>query len=223
MNKTTESDMAKILIDSSFLNGGEVYQEVCSAGGIADIVWVCGQIIWVIETKLSLSMSLLSQATNWVGKAHYVSVATPTRRQRENVAAMQFLKWKGIGYINIDIKGRYPTKRVEEIIGASLNRTARVDSLRECLCEKQKTFAEAGNANGQYWTPYKETCRNILSRVKKSPGLTIKELMDGLKHHYSNFKSARSSIRHWADSGKIPGVEIRRDGRLLRFYLKDQE
>ena len=143
--KPTEADIAKIVID--YLDGGEIYQEVAGHGGIADIVWVCGQILWVIEIKLTLSMSLLSQATNWVGRAHYVSVATPARSKKENDAAMQFLKWKGIGYLHVDIKGRYPTKQVCEIVKASLNRKARVDYLCNCLCEKQKTFAAAGNAN----------------------------------------------------------------------------
>jgi len=213
--KPTEADLARAVV--SYLDGGEVYQEVCGHGGIADIVWVCGQIIWVIETKLSLSMSLLSQASNWIGKAHYVSVATPTRRKKEGLAAMQFLGWKGIGYIHVNMS-RKSSPHVSEIIRPSLNRTAKTEHLKSCLCEKQKTFAVAGNANGQYWSPYKETCRNILSKVNKLPGLTLKELMDGLKHHYASSMSARSSIRHWADSGLIPGVEIERDGRLLRFY-----
>lgn len=65
-----ESDMAKVVVD--YLEGGEVYQEVKVYDSIADIVWVCGQIVWIIETKLSLSMSLLSQATRWVGYAHNV-------------------------------------------------------------------------------------------------------------------------------------------------------
>ena len=123
MMKTTEADIAKVIVD--FFGGGETYQEVCGHGGIADIVWVCGQIVWVIEVKLSLSMSLLSQATNWIGKAHYVSIATPTRRNKENLAAMQFLKWKGIGYLHVDIKGRYPTNQVREVVRASLNRKAK--------------------------------------------------------------------------------------------------
>ena len=212
MPKITEVDIARVVID--YLEGGEIYQEVCGRGGRADIVYVCGQTVWVIEVKLSLSMSLLSQATNWVGKAHYVSIATPRRQSDKNHAAMQFLKWKGIGYLYVDAK----RNRVQEVVKASLNRTARVEYLKNCLCEQQKTFAPAGNASGQYWTPYRETCRNVLSKVTRRPGVTLKELLDGLKHHYASFSSARSSIRHWADSGKIPGVEIRRDGRLLRFY-----
>ena len=46
---TTEADIAKLVID--YFDGGEIYQEVVGHGGIADIVWVCGQIIWVIEVK----------------------------------------------------------------------------------------------------------------------------------------------------------------------------
>ena len=209
-----EIDIARTVID--WLEGWDIYQEVqvFSGGNRADIIAVQGNIVWTIEVKLSLSLCLLSQASRWTKLSHFVSVAVPRGRNRKDSAAAEYLRWKGIGYLCV-------TDGIREQIKPRLNRKAVAYHIKNALCEQHKTFALAGNADGNYWTPYQETCRRILAKVKKNPGLTMKELIDGLKHHYASSQSARCAIPKWADMGKIPGVELRRDGRFLKFYPRE--
>ena len=38
--------------------------------------------------------------------------------------------------------------------------------------------AQAGNAEGKCWTPFRETCQNVADAVKETPGINIKDLVD---------------------------------------------
>lgn len=57
--------------------GWDVYQEVVVGDGVADIVATRGPVVWIIELKLSFSLSLLDQAYHRRRYAHRVSVAVP--------------------------------------------------------------------------------------------------------------------------------------------------
>lgn len=98
-----------------------------------------------------------------------------------------------------------------------------VESLRSKLTEQHKDFAAAGSQAGGYWTPFKETCGEVLRLVRQKPGITLKELMGSLKHHYSSNASARSSLIYWADRGKIRGVRLERKGRLVHLFPSEDE
>ena len=73
-----EADLAKVVV--SWLNEQhwDVYQEVQihGFGGVADIVAVQGPLVWVIECKTSLSLTVMEQASVW--RVHFRSVAVPT-------------------------------------------------------------------------------------------------------------------------------------------------
>ena len=219
--KIKETDLAKKVVDWLNSQYWEVYQEVKIGGSIADIVATQGNLIWIIECKLSMSLELIGQAFEWKREAHFVSVAVPKQKQRYPTKARRIgkviLRHYGIGLleirnINADIN--------DHLISPKLNRKAYVNWVKNSLCEKQKYWAPAGSCNGGYWTPYKETCRGIVRIVNKNPGIFLKDLIDSLDHHYANDKSAKASIRHWIGIGAIKGVRYEKDGRFLRFYPK---
>jgi hypothetical protein len=58
----TEADLAAVVVAWLQDSGAAVYQEVEVAGGVADIVARVGPELWIIETKLHLSLALLVQA-----------------------------------------------------------------------------------------------------------------------------------------------------------------
>ena len=94
--------------------------------------------------------------------------------------------------------------------------------LLSCLTETTKTFAEAGNSEGNRWTPFAQTCQNIRNVVAQNPGISLKELMEKIEsHHYANDSAARSAIYQWACLGKIKGIELRREGRFVKFFSKE--
>jgi len=191
-----------------------IYQEVqCYAyGPIADIVAVQNKIIWVIETKTSLTFKLIEQAQRWKMNAHYVSVAVPSARSDSGrLFAEHILKWQGIGLFTV------AGNDVGERIAPKINRNAYRSQLINKLKPQHLYWASAGNAKSQRWTPFAETCLNILRTVKRHPGLTAKELIDGTKTHYSTPATARACIIRWARAGIIRGVRID-NSKPLRFW-----
>jgi hypothetical protein len=96
-----EIDLAAKVIDWLQSQWWEVYQEVQPhhCGRTADIVAINGPLVWVIETKTSLSLALLEQALRWRGYANYISIATPSPRRysKGEDAVRLFVKHLGIG------------------------------------------------------------------------------------------------------------------------------
>lgn len=191
-------------------------------GATADLVARQGRILWVIELKRSLNFDVIAQADFWHGRAHYTSVATPHTRAhpRGRALAMRVLDWKGIGYLPIHA----PHSGCEASVAAgivqrgSLNRRACSEVLHGSLTEEQKTFAQAGNAEGKRWTPFQRTCREVRECVAKEPGIHLKKLVDSINHHYASDASARSSLSTLIRGGQVEGVEARIEGRYLRIY-----
>lgn len=207
--KPTEEQIAGRVIAWLHEQHFTIYQEVDVKGapGRADIVAVQGKIVWAIETKTSLGLSVLEQSDRWRGHAHYRSVATP-------VGASKFVTeiciWKGIGII-------HASESCWEQTRPRLNRQALVQWVSK-LCPEHQTYAKAGNSCNRYWSPFKATCRSVLEYVTRHEGCTLKELMSGCEHHYASSGTARRMIPMWIREGRVPGVRVEMDGKQFRFY-----
>ena len=217
----SEQELAAAVV-AYLADGWDVYQEVqfCAGGPIADIVAVKGRLIWVIETKLSMSMQLLEQAYKWKRFAHYVSIATPARRDKVPLFTQHWLQSEGIGWMDVTKLRSYrenePGFSIESYISPKLNRRA-LPRFLEVINPQHKTFAKAGSAGSGHWTPFKQTCRDIEEIVAKQPGLTLKELFDGRSFHYRTGTTARSCMIPWMNSGKVK-VRIDRTKKPYRVY-----
>lgn len=223
----TEADLAKPLVTWLEDLKWEVYKEVApwggSHGGACDIVAKQGSIIWAIEVKKTFSNALLAQAFGWVQYAHYVSVAIP-EMGRHCVVKEHFLRCHGMGLLEVKVSpfsvAEEFSYEVMERIGAKLHRKA-LPSLRDTLCEEQKTYSEAGNAINKRWTPFQATCERVKQFVQNHPGCTLKEMLDKIKTHYPSASSARSALAQWIRAGSVEGVEARMEGRRIRLYAKE--
>ena len=214
----TEEDLAKAVVDWLKGQHWDVYQEVAYRGSIADIVATNGPALWVIECKKVLSMDLVAQAWGWTHDAHLVSIATMKPRQIRKASYFihHILREHRIGMLHID--QRYDgDPLVETSTEPKMNRPKHSD-LRAALCEEQKDFAPAGNARGSRWTPFQETIRKVQACVAEYPGVTFKNLMTHIDHHYASDASARVSLRHWIRAGVIEGIELRQEGRALTLW-----
>jgi hypothetical protein len=209
----------------------EIYQEVEFHGSVADIVAVQGPVVWIVETKLCFSAELLWQATQWREFRHacanYVSVAVPTRgRGRERKLVFeQYCRQNGIGVL--EAHNHYWGYGKESKEQYDFDEAVKPEFLRwpddrqkfvDRLTEKHKTYAKAGNAKGLRYTPWKATCEAVAEKARENPGISMKECIDGIKHHYSSNSCARNSMAKWIDAGKVEGVRCERQGRLLRLY-----
>lgn len=198
-------------------NNWDVYQEVAIGSSVADIVAVQGNIVWIIECKLSLSLELIGQAIEWIRihKAHFISISIPKRRYetKGRYAAYDILKNYGIGMIEVPKLAEIRRQSVEP----RFYRKAAAKEVKDSLCDQQKYFALAGSQSG-YWTPFKKTCQVISRIVNRNPGITLKDLIDKSVHHYSTDKTARACISKYVRDGIIKGIRCEKDGKFLKFY-----
>jgi len=222
----TEAELAKIAVAWLRDLHWEVYQEVKMSYGDkrADIVAVQNKIVWVIETKMTMSIDLLDQAYHWRYYAHRVSICYPTRKSlgsfkyKFNLKPVVYalMRQEGIGLMTAEHGGGY----IHESIAPRLNRTAHADRILSCLCEEHKTFAEAGNNTSTHWSPFQDTCSKLREYLTKNPGSTLKQVIDNISTHYHSKESARGSIAHWLKCGKVKGVRVEKEGRGLKLFAE---
>jgi predicted transcriptional regulator len=63
---------------------------------------------------------------------------------------------------------------------------------------------------------------SILEYVRAHPGCCLRDLIQNIKHHYASRSGATQCVSYWAQAGKVPGVECRREGKHLRFYESEK-
>jgi hypothetical protein len=215
MKKLSEAEFAKHIIE--YLEGlnWDIYQEVQTNLSMkcADIVAAQGYLTWIIECKTSCSLQVLEQAWRWktLGISNYVSIAVPKAPR----IVIKICKMIGIGILTYLPDQLY---RMElEILKPSIIRKSS-KKLRKQLKPEHKHFAKAGNADGKRWTPFKSTCLDVLRVVKNNPGISLKDLVTKINHHYANNNSAKQCLSLWIDKGIVPGVEKRIDGKYISIY-----
>lgn len=201
-----EYELAEKLIESFNGTGYEIYQEVETYIGIADIVLKHANFTWAIEVKTSLSLQVIAQAWHNQKIYNFSSICVPSpRRTRSKGAdfAHKACADNGIGIFKIDRYGN-----VSEVLKAKFNRP--ILKHRVNLVDQQKTYAKAGNANGDRWTPFNQTVSELKRYIKNNPGCKLKDALNNIGHHYASLSSAQNSIRQWINSGVIQGIEINR-------------
>lgn len=215
MNRiSSEQELARQVVAWLQAQHWEVYQEVSTGllGARADIVALQGKVSWIIETKMSLSLGLLAQVSDWLGWANFVSVAVPSsqNRSRGRAYAVRLLRRQGIGIIEVS------DGRLDHDAPRKFRRIAR--PIAELLCDAHKTMAKAGSARGGYATPFALTCRAVRQFVANHPGCTMGELIEDIDHHYLCDATARSCLNRWIGTSKIPDVERRHVDSRWRLY-----
>lgn len=213
--KKKEVDIAKHIIDYLRDFRWDIYQEVDGAGGRADIVARQGKLYWVIETKTMLSLQLLEQAHNWIGHAHLVSIGVPVRRTGGiSHFAREICAQYGIGIFTVSFNSRDNSiAAVHEAQKAALNRKP---VMLPTLFDEQKTMCPAGSNRGGHFTSFKNTKRLMIEEVHRRPGITLKELVDSIKHHYATPSSARFSLKGLIGTEAIPELGLTKEDGVLR-------
>ncbi len=189
----SEAELAAIVVAWLEPQHWDVYQEVSNGGPV--IVAVRGPVVWTIECKLALNLTVLAQAE--AHHAHLRSVAVPTTKRafEERRLCMRIARhYLQVGIL--EVVGDERARDVRIVTPAPLLRHnhGEAQRLRAKLRPEHKTHAKAGAAGGGYWTPYKETMRDVRRLLAKagSRGLSLGEIMGQLgKHHWANERSMR--------------------------------
>ena len=217
----TEAELAAEVV--KWLEGQkyEVYQEVQvgSYGRRADIVAVMAGRIWVIETKTTLSMAVIEQAVQWVGKTHWVSVCVPATKRGHTARqfAQRVLKRFGVGIISYN--DRQGWRSIQETRGDLCRKILpHLPDLLKAHGEEFKGQLPVGSEGGGYWTPFKHTCNDLTRYVAEHQGCTMKEAIEGITHHYASDKSARGSLAHFIHDGVVEGLVLKHEEGKAKLY-----
>lgn len=218
-----ESELAKDALSWLRDQGWECYQEVLRPGGAADIVATRGKLVAVVECKKHLGVDVLEQCYRWLPDCHFVWAACWRSNQRSNLLA-NIAETNGIGVVFFDPKHRNESNVREHPEPRFRRLPPGADALRAALApQHQSGYQEAGTNNGRRWTPYQMTLYELRNIVKEQPGITLKAAIDGIRHHYSSTVSARQSLRHWLDEGKVLGLRLEKQGKALLLFPTPME
>lgn len=211
-----EIDLAKPVVNWLIDQHWDVYQEVTSAGGIADIMAVRAGKLWIIECKTSLTFAVLEQASHW--RAHYRSIAVPWSDSRgRDVAydiAHDYLK---LGVLTVKAKNNYVNQLKTPPLMREYHRYAK--RIMGELCDELKTRCPAGSISGDRFTPYRRTMEAVRDYIYHHPGCTINEIIKGIdRYHYANDKSAMGSIKAALENWESSWCEVKIvDGKPAYF------
>lgn len=221
-NITKESELAAIVVSWLESQHWDVYQEVVTTGGVADIVAVKEGIVWVVETKLQLGLDVLSQiyGRKWC-HMRSVAVLSPKKHSSERDFAMKIAQEMCTCGV-LEINDNYNSLRVIHAAPLMRGNHAGAKKLLASLKPEHKTFAKAGSSSGGHYTPYKSTIENVRRLLSANPdGLTTKEIMDQLaKHHYRTDASARSALPSALRKYESDWCEMTFVGAKMLFKIK---
>jgi hypothetical protein len=199
--------------------GCDVYQEVRLDEHIVDFVALCKGEVWVVEVKNAWGCMLLEQCRARRSIAHRVFAAAPFRDSRAIRRHGPTFWEAGFGTVHanthapVDLIGGLPP-----LTGAHIDD---IDRLRHRLRFEHKTHAKAGTSGEGRFTPFMATRVAILAAVQHQPGLTIREVIGAINHHYANVDSATGAISRMLNTGMLPGIRSQSDRGTLRLYPAD--
>lgn len=213
-----EIELAEKIIEWLQAQHWEIYQEVefRRLGGRADIVAERHGILWIIETKMSLSLEVLNQATTW--PVHYRSVGVPKAKKSSKRDYRVAKDYYGVGVIESSSYG--VTEVVKPPLFLKNDKVAK--NMISQLTEQHKTFAKAGSNGGGYYTPYRNTMVTIREIVRKNPGCTVDEVFEICgKMHYASKGSFKGNALKCLDAFEKEWCRIDKTSYPFRLYVVD--
>lgn len=177
-----------------------------------DIVGINGKILIGVEVKTSLSFKVIEQAWNNRNLVHYSYVAVPWVKNSQfkyDICAMF-----GIGVLTFRPYNR-TFWDVREELKPKLVRHAHTKWFKPHPNLKR---SKPGSPSGPgIVSAFNITVENIEKHVARHPGCTIKELFNGINHHYSGLSSMRGCIYKYIRDGVINNIEVENS----KLYIKN--
>lgn len=213
----TENELAEAIGAWLQIHGWEVYNEVQPSryGRVADMVATRGEKIWIIEAKGNLTLQLIEQAEKWLGFAERSIIAYPRVAKgaggtmRARYLAKRLCDWLGISMLEVsqDTWEEEPRIRFELEIEKHEPIGRMKEAMRACLHPAQK-LTRPGTANHDHVTPFSITKEKATAFIEEHPGCTLKELTEGIDHHYSSNISARKNLCKWIGAGMLGNIRM---------------
>jgi len=222
--KVRETDIgiaAKRYLES---HGWEVYPEVQlnASGGIADIVAVKDDVIWVVECKMRVTLALLKQLWRWRKYANMLSVAVLAgslypqhlaRLHGEKDFQGAMLDKFGFGCFGVLVN----PPRIESLLSGAGFERERDDFLH--VIRDQHRDSAPGQVEGKRFTALDSTLANLVEYVRGHPGVALREAVSQIRHHCKDNRSAAGTVRQhlkpYKENSRCPEIIlVPRHGRL---------
>lgn len=220
LTNTSEQAVAELVVAYLERLGADVYQEVGHDYGHPKVhaypVDTQGVMTWPDLPKHNAKNSTSTPVTTSPNEAYMGLGETSRSRSEQHVVNSTDIESENAAAVTgrtIGVRdGWQPDKHAKVHVRAEARRWNRHPvALAAELKPEHKTHAKAGAIGaGGRWTPFRDTCEQLARLVREQPGLTVKQAVDQIKHHYSTPSTARSSLTAWIADGKVPGVEMRR-------------
>lgn len=211
-----ESDLAKVIMCYLEDEGWDCYPEaLLSHGrGRADIACTKEGVLWIIETKVSMSLKLLEQAFEWTRtKAmHRVSIAIPYRDVSPFVHTLCREQGMGILMATPKLRRAYSLKEPKDIIPAP----HKIQKMIASLHPDMKEYTP-GSSNG-YSTPYNRTMKAVRLYLKSNPGAFLKDIVKDVPHHYASDRTATTCIPKAVKDFEKGKIRCKKIKNRYRFY-----
>lgn len=160
MKKFTEAELARITCDWLESQGWETFKEVPCFGGRADIVAVRSRVVWIVETKLTLSLPLMHQCRDRLREQCHGVMAAVGNPVGSRSVLEEWAEAKGIGLVEV-------LSRPRMVLAPRLRRGVKAEKLLGRLHPEQRD--QGAGQSGAFWTPFKTLVRSLQSELKEGP------------------------------------------------------
>jgi hypothetical protein len=204
MKRVREEEIGERL--KTFLEdeGWTVYAEVAPWGGGSrrcDLVATRGPVLFAIETKPAVTARAIVQGLGWIPLSNLTALAVASCSRDWETVMRELCRASGLGLLRVTEFG------VNFDVPPPLRRR-KGSKLANSLAEEQRTWSKPGNADNDYFTPWKRTVRRVASFVEAHGPCTLKEIANGIEHHYASSSTARAGILFALKRGLIPGLRV---------------
>lgn len=230
MGKKFESEekMAEEVIGWLRNKGYEVWEEVQpkANSSYADIVAQKDDELVIIECKLSYGASVISDAMNWIGWADRIAIAYPQRSWRDRRIRRAYKALVGI----YDIEEWEVHKRTRENSNSYVfikqekmhSDPSMKNYILESLKPEHKEWAKAGSKDATRVTDFNITKYHLIEYVKEHQGVTLKDAVPHIGHHYASDESAYGSLAKYLEKGDIiKEINIQGTGRYMKLFVEN--
>ena len=212
-----ERELARPVVEH-FRGLGIVFPEVTcrTSGDRADLIVLRADAsLDVVEVKARPCERLERQARGWIDSVERVWVAyEPPRRGAVTQRWLARFKGLGVGVLHVIAGTVTVTAEAREREAHPFFRTRIVATLSPL----HEHYAEAGNADSHYLTAFRLTCDRLRVVAEARPGLTMRDAVESIQHHYTSDKVARSALLGWVRAGKVAGIRAEVEAGKARLY-----
>lgn len=219
----SEQDLAKILISYMKHEGWDVFMEVPLGNSAADIVVTKGKVLGVIECKKNLGLDVIEQCHDWLKHANFVWAGVWYPKRDQTRFGAKVAKDYGIGVMWVNDSQDIDAWGINSVVEKSQPEFRRKTSGRlfSALRPEMQTgqYAVAGTNKGNRFTPFKQTCEELLGAVRANPsGIELKRAISQIRTHYASNTAARVNIKNHIEDGIIKGLTmVKENGKLILY------